>query len=116
MILTRVYLPQLAPICVVTDTNAKQGGWEECVCATMSAMGEGGLGPLSSGGGRLPKMEGRGVLQDLIPDVGQLVLPEIPVEGSVIDSYEHGLLDGPDNPRCFPVSSGETVHTDASTL
>ena len=62
-----------------------------------------GLGPLWSGSNRLPKMEGRGVLLDFIPDVGQLILPQIPVEGRFTDSYENGLLDGAGNPMYFPV-------------
>ena len=78
----------------------------------MYAMGR-GSGPLWSDDGRLPKMEGSGVLQDLIPDVQKLVFPQIPVEGRVIDSYEHHLLDGPGNPVWFHANNGETVHTDA---
>ena len=41
------------------------------------------------------KFELCGVKQDLIPYVGQLVLPNVPVEGWVIDPDKHGLLDGP---------------------
>ena len=37
----------------------------------------------------------RGVEQDLIPYVGQWVLANVPVEGWIIDPYEHSLLDGP---------------------
>ena len=76
----------------------------------MCAMG---LGPLWSGSRSLPKMDGRGVLQDLIPYVGQLVLPQIPIVGRVIDSYEHGFLDSPGNTMCLPTHNGETVYTDA---
>ena len=57
----------------------------------------------SSGGGL-------GVLQDLIPDVGQLVLPRVPVEAWVIDSDEHGLLDGSSNTVCFPAHVQKAVH------
>ena len=42
-------------------------------------------------------MEGRGVVQDLIPDMGQLVFAKVPVEGWIIDPDEHSLLDGPCN-------------------
>ena len=38
-------------------------------------------------------MEVRGVEQDFIPYIGQLVLTIVPVEGWIIDPYEHGLLD-----------------------
>ena len=49
----------------------------------MCPMGEVGL--LLGGGKGLPEEEGRGVLQDLSPNVRQLVLPWFDVEGQVID-------------------------------
>ena len=95
----------------LTDTGAKRGEIvtlrggedhtyqsEECVCAHSPCVPCWVWGPLWSGSRGLLKMEGRGVLQDLIPGVGQLVISHIPVEGRVIDSYEHGLLDCPENP------------------
>ena len=41
----------------------------------------GEVGPLCGGDRGLPEVEDWGVLQDLIPDVGQLVLPLVPGEG-----------------------------------
>ena len=41
----------------------------------------------------LLRMKGRGVLQDLIPDVGQLELAYVPIKGCIIDPYVHGILD-----------------------
>ena len=45
----------------------------------------------------LLKMEGRGVLQDLIPNVGQLELAYVPIMGWIIDPDVQGFLDGPGN-------------------
>ena len=42
-------------------------------------------------------MEGWGVLQDLIPDVGQLELSYVPIKRCIIDPDVHGLFDGPFN-------------------
>ena len=47
--------------------------------------------------------------QDLIPDVGQLKPAQVPIEGWVIDPYEHGLLNGPGNAMHFPTQYGKTV-------
>ena len=49
------------------------------------------------GRGSLFEVEVRGVEQDLIPYVGQLVLANVPIERWIIDPYEHGLLDDPGN-------------------
>ena len=38
-------------------------------------------------------MEFRGIEQDIIPYVGQLELANVPIEGWIIDSDAHGLLD-----------------------
>ena len=43
----------------------------------------------------LLEMEGRGVLQDLIPHVGQLVLDNVPFKGWIIDPDSHGLFYDP---------------------
>ena len=72
----------------------------------------GGLSIEESSDGRLLEMEGRGDLQYLIPYVRQLVFPQVPVEGWVIDMDKHHLLDGPGDAVCFPAYSGESVHTD----
>ena len=42
-------------------------------------------------------MEVRGVEQDIIPYVGQLLLANVPVQGLIIHPYEHSLRDGPGN-------------------
>ena len=57
-------------------------------------------------------MEGRDVLQNLIPDVGQLVFPQVPVEGWVIDMDEHGLLYSPGDGMGFPPYNEEAIHID----
>ena len=49
------------------------------------------------------------VSQDLIPYVGQLVLPIIPAEGWVINPYEYGLLDDPGDGVWLPLNCGEIV-------
>ena len=43
----------------------------------------------------------------------QLKLVEVPIEGWIIDPYEHGLLAGPGNAVCFLTHYGKTVHNDA---
>ena len=58
---------------------------------------------------------GRGVLQDLIPDVGQLELAYAPIKGWSIDPDVYGLLDDPGNALYIPTHYGETVHTDVMT-
>ena len=47
-------------------------------------------------------MEERGVLQNLIPDVGQLKPAQVPIEEWIIDPYECGLLGGSGSDVCFP--------------
>ena len=60
-------------------------------------------------------MEGRGVLQDLIPDMGQLELACVSIKGWIIYAEVHGLLDGPGNTVCLPTHYGEIVHSDVMT-
>ena len=57
-------------------------------------------------------MEGRGVVQDLIPNVGQPEFAQVPVESWIIDADEHCLLDGTGNALCLPAHNGKTVHID----
>ena len=59
-------------------------------------------------------MKSKGVLQDLIPDVEELELAQVPAEGWIIDPYEQGFLDGPGNAVCLPTHNGKNVHTDKS--
>ena len=49
-----------------------------CICPHVCLVGR--LAQQGNGKG-LPEVEGKGVLQDLIPDVEQLVFPKVPVEG-----------------------------------
>ena len=63
----------------------------------------------------LLKMEGRGVLQDLIPDVWQLDLAYVPVKGWIIDPDVHGLCHGSGNTVHLSTHHEEIVHTDAMT-
>ena len=44
--------------------------------------------------------------------MGQQLLPQFPIEGCVIDTNEHGLLDGPNTTVHFPAYSGKAVHID----
>ena len=46
---------------------------------------------------RLFEVDIRGVEQDLILYVWQLVLPNVPVDEWIFDLYIHGIIDGPDN-------------------
>ena len=55
-------------------------------------------------------MEVRGVEQDLIPYVGQLELPKVPVEGWVIDPDVHGLFCGLCNAVQLSDHNGQVVH------
>ena len=43
----------------------------------------------------LLEAEVRGKEQDIIQYLGQLVLPNISIEGWIIDPYVHSFLDGP---------------------
>ena len=70
------------------------------VCTPICAIGE--VGPLWGGDKGLPAVESWGVLQDLIPDVGQVVLSAVPFERWLIDLNEHGLLGGPSNTMHSP--------------
>ena len=45
-------------------------------------------------------------------EMGELELAQSPVEGWIINPYEHGFLDGPGNTMCLPIKSGKTVHID----
>ena len=63
----------------------------------------------------LLEMEGRDVLQDLIPNVGQLELVYLPLKRWIIDPDVCGLLDGPGDALCLPTHYGEIVATDVMT-
>ena len=63
---------------------------------------------ISDGNGRSFEVEGKGVLQDLIPYVGQLVFLKVPLEIWVIITDEHGLLDCPGDAIGFPAYHGES--------
>ena len=58
----------------------------------------------------LLEMEARGVLQDLIPNVGQLECAYVPIKEWITDADVHGLLGGPGNTVCLPIHYGEIVH------
>ena len=55
----------------------------------------------------LLELENRSGFQNLIPDVGKQELAYIPVEGWIIDPYEHGFHDGPGNAMCLLAHSGK---------
>ena len=58
-------------------------------------------------------MEGRDVMQDLNPDVGQQEFDKVPVEGLVIGPDEHSLIDCPGNAVCLPTHNRGAGHIDA---
>ena len=60
-------------------------------------------------------MEGRGVLLDLIKNVGQLELADVPVERWIIYPDVCGLLDGPDDVLHLPTHFEKLVHADVIT-
>ena len=60
----------------------------------------------------LAEVEGRGVLQDLIPDVGSCYFSRFLLRGWVIDTDQLGFPHGPGDSVCFPAYSGEAVHVD----
>ena len=106
----------------MTDTGVKKGGnwhpqgedhthqYKDCVCTPMCAMGE--VCPLWCDGKGLTEVEGWGVLQDLIPGVGQLVPPQVPFEGLVMDPNKHGLIFAPSYTVHIPAYNGKAVHID----
>ena len=61
-------------------------------------------------------IEGRGVLQGLIPNGRQLELAFVPIREWIIELDIHGLLDGHGDDVCLPTHYVENVHTDAMTL
>ena len=60
-------------------------------------------------------MKGKGVLQDLIPNVGQLELAYVPIKGWITDPDVHGFLNGPGNTVRLPSYYGEIVHSGTMT-
>ena len=60
-------------------------------------------------------MEGRGVLQVLIPYLWQLELAYVTIKGWIIDPDVHSLLDGHGDVLCLPTHYGEIDHTDGMT-
>ena len=44
--------------------------------------------------------------------MGQLVFPQVPFEGWVIDADKHGLLDSLGDAVCLPAYNGEAVNID----
>ena len=58
----------------------------------------------------LLEVEIRDIEQDLIPYVRQLVLADVPIEGWIIDSDVHGLLDSSCDVVCLPTHNGEVVN------
>ena len=61
------------------------------------------------------QLEVRSVEQGLIPYVGQLEHPSVPVERWVIDPNIPGLLDGPCDVLRLPTHSEDIVHTGMMT-
>ena len=62
----------------------------------------------------LLEMEGRGVLQNLIANVGQLEIVYIPVKGWIIDPDVHGYFDGTSDIVHLPTLYGEIVYTECN--
>ena len=63
----------------------------------------------------LLEMEGRGILQDLIPDFEQWELSYVLIKEWIIDPDAQALHDGTGDVVCLPTNYGEIVHTDAVT-
>ena len=61
------------------------------------------------------RIEGTAVLQDIIPDTGQMELTYALIEGWIIDPDIHGLHHGPGNTVDLPNHYREIVHTDVMT-
>ena len=57
-------------------------------------------------------MEGRDVLQDCIPDMGELELAYVSIEELTINLFHYGFLDGPGNAMCLLTHNRKTVHID----
>ena len=54
-------------------------------------------------------------MEDLIPNVSQLELASVPVEGLIVEPDVYSLLDGPGDVVHLPTYYGEIVQTDAIT-
>ena len=61
------------------------------------------------------EVEVSGVEQDLIPYVGQVVLPKVPVKRWIIEPYVHSLLGGPGEGMWPPTNNGEIVQVSMMT-
>ena len=84
----------------LTQTVSPLHPWEvRVMCSEHLEMWEG-----------LFKWDVRDVGQDLIPYVGQLKCPYVPIEGWIIAPDMHSLLDGPCNGVKIPTHNGEVVH------
>ena len=57
----------------------------------------------------LLEVEVRGVEKDLIPNVGQLVLTNVPIKWWIIDPYINSLLDSLNKGVWLPTHNAETV-------
>ena len=72
-----------------------------------------GCGPLKGTAARvLLGMAYRGVLYDLISNVGKLELAYVHIKGWITKPDVHALLDSPGDDVCLPTHYGEIVHTD----
>ena len=69
-------------------------------------MAERGCDPLWDGPRKCVEIEGRVVLQDLVPNVEKLELAYVPIKGWIIDPDAHGPLDSCDDTVCLPTHYG----------
>ena len=60
-------------------------------------------------------MEGRNVLWDFIPDMGQLELVNVSAKGWIIDPDVHGLCDDTHDGMCLPPHNTEIILTNVMT-
>ena len=119
--LTKTYLSGMAPIYVLHTLVPKRGYWHSQgedhtyqyeVCVYPPCVHWRRLVHCEMVTKGYLKWRAGMACRTLIPDVGQLVLPQIPVEGWIIDWKEHGLLDGLGNTVCFPAHNGRAIHID----
>ena len=94
------YLPELLVYCDLCDLIPPV--WQNGVWAHFVRIAE----------EMLLEMEGRGVKQSLIPNMGQLKFANVPVKGWIIDPDVHGLFDGSSGVLYVCAHCGEIVHAD----
>ena len=102
---------------VVVGIHTYSTLWDADTCCEPPAH-IGGYGSCTVGNWNCERItwdEVRGVEQDFIPYGGQLKLPNVSIEGWIIDLDVHGLHDGPCDVVQFHTHNGEVVQTSMMT-